>query len=88
VKRWGSGLSALTLNVINPGREKARFKLGWLFVTSNLVALSAPFWQITKINCDGAGVVGESGAVLAIVHFSKKFWLQCNDCRLLMLSLF
>ena len=43
---------------------------------SNLVALSAPFWQITKINCDGAGVIVESGAVLAIVHFSKNF--GCN----------
>ena len=61
---------------MNPGREKARLKFGWLFMISNLVALSASFWQITKIKDAGAGVVGKSDAVLAMVHFRKKF--GCN----------
>ena len=61
---------------MNPGREKARFKLGWLLMISNLVALSAPFWQITKIKDGGAGGDGKSGAGLAMVHFKKKF--GCN----------
>ncbi|MDB4399577.1 hypothetical protein N9007_00590 [bacterium] len=39
---------------------------------SNLVALSAPFWQITKIKGAGAGGVGESDTVSAIVHFEKS----------------
>lgn len=76
MNRWGSGASALTLNVINPGREKASFKLGWLFMISNLVALSAPFWQITKIKGGETGFIGESDSVLAMGHFKIKF--GCN----------
>ena len=40
---------------------------------SDLVALSAPFWQITKINWEGEGVLGESGLVVAMVHFRENF---------------
>ena len=62
--------------MIKPGREKARFRLGWLLMISNLVALSAPFWQITKIKGAEVGEGGDSDAVLAIVHFKEN--VSCN----------
>ena len=64
------------MNVIKPGREKARFRLEWLLKISDLVALSAPFWQITKIKGAAVEEDGDSDAVLAIVHFRENF--GCN----------
>jgi hypothetical protein len=40
------------LNVRNPGREKANFSPSWPDSTSLLQTVSAPFWQITKMNSE------------------------------------